>query len=146
DGLSMFQGTYTPDITAFYHYINEGSSGVAIGDLNGDGYPDLLIINATSKTSLGHAVSTPGNTVWLNNGHGSFARFGPRLSDQRAHSIVLADVDGNGTLDAIVASQDGTEIWLNDGNANFTRLTTLTVSDYIGLAVAVGDVNGDGAM
>jgi VCBS repeat-containing protein len=138
--------TFTPDISAFYHYLNDGSSGVAIGDLNGDGYPDLFIINDTSKTVFGHLVSTPGNTVWLNNGHGSFTRSGPKLGNANAHGVVLADVDGNGTLDAVVAADDGVEIWLNDGNGNFTNPTKLQVSDYEVKSVAVGDFNGDGAM
>src|SRR5262249_46846700 len=144
NGYSSYTETYFPDITQFYHYMNEGSSGVAIGDLNGDGYPDLFIINDTSKTSFGHLVSTPGNTVWLNNGRGSFARFGPQLGDQRAHGIALADVNGDGTLDAIVAAQTGTEIYTNDGNGNFTQSAKLQALDDIAIGVAVGDMNGDG--
>ncbi|HXT11777.1 MAG TPA: Ig-like domain-containing protein [Candidatus Angelobacter sp.] len=145
-GYGVYESTFTPNITDFYHYLNDGSAGVAIGDLNGDGYPDMFIINNTSKSSLGHPVSTPGNTVWLNNGHGSFSRSGPKLGNEPANAVVLADVDGNGTLDAIVAADDGTEIWLNDGNGNFTQSTTLKVSDYRAISVAVGDVNGDGSM
>ncbi len=141
---TVYQSTYTPDISAFYHYLNQGSSGVGIGDLNGDGYLDLFIINDTSKTVYNHTVSTPGNTVWLNNGHGSFTRSGPKLGIERAHGIVLADVNGDGALDAVVAAEDGTEIYLNDGNANFSQSARLQVSDDHAQTVVVGDVNGDG--
>lgn len=145
-GGTYYETTYTPDISAFYTYLNDGSSGVGIGDLNGDGYPDLFIINDTSKTFYQHLVSTPGNTVWLNNGRGSFTRSGPKLGVEGAHGVVLADVDGNGTLDAIVAADDGIEIWLNDGNANFTQSARLQISNYGTVSVAVGDVNGDGSV
>lgn len=82
---------------------------ICIGDLNGDKAPDLLI------TSLGEA-----NTVWCNDGNGSFTPgdiiIGSNAPFQRP---VIKDIDNDGRNDVFIANFDGgantysNEIWLN---------------------------------
>src|SRR4030095_9546174 len=61
------------------------------------------------------------------------------------YAVSLGDLDGNGTIDAVVAANDGTEIWFNDGLGSFSRGPNYTAMDFT-LSVAVGDLNGDGAL
>jgi VCBS repeat-containing protein len=130
--------------------INQCSSGVAIGDLNNDGSLDVVLINNSTLGFFGEPVATPGNSVWYNDGQGGMVR-GPTLGSVPAYSVALADVNGDGWLDIIVGALNGIEIWLNNGpRGGFTQAPTLQNRNnnhsYIVPSLAVGDVNGDGAV
>src|SRR5215469_6151100 len=82
--------------------------GAVFADINGDGWPDLLI------STLGNGV-----LVFTNKHDGRFAnasRSAGLLSDYCASALALADVDGNGTLDIYVGNYNKQD--LRD-NANF---------------------------
>lgn len=64
---------------------------VALGDLDGDDDLDAFVANA----ALGGAK----NTVWLNDGQGSFAR-SEQILDY-GQGVALGDLDGDGDLDAV---------------------------------------------
>jgi hypothetical protein len=97
--LGNGDGTFQP--VAFY-----GTGGVltfgsiAVGDLNGDGKPDLLV-NTDCGSNCGHNKVT----VLLGNGDGTFQAgltyatgwYGPR-------SVALADVNRDGKLDMVVVN------------------------------------------
>jgi hypothetical protein len=60
--------------------------------------------------------------------------------------VALADFDGNGALDIVIANGGGQAdtVYGNDGAGNFILIATLDPSN--GQDVAVGDFNGDGNM
>jgi hypothetical protein len=112
--------------------LGEGnSSGVALGDLNGDGFTDAFVANALA------------NEVWLNDGAGFFSSNGQALGESYSNGVALGDLDGDGDLDAVVATLVGdNQVWLNDSSGQFTAGAAFEpLSSY---AVALGDVNGDG--
>lgn len=69
---------------------------LALGDLNGDGAPDVAAC----------ARNSGGMVAWLNDGKGRFTE--QRLEpDQRAMDLRIADVDGDGDQDLLVAGATG---------------------------------------
>jgi sugar lactone lactonase YvrE len=136
DGAGTFQDTQN---------LNNGLAGaqsVALGDLDGDGDVDALVVGAT-------------NRVWLNRGglSGTFTNSSQTFGDgSEAFHVALGDLDRDGDLDAVVtassAIQSTTRVYENDGTARFTdtnvRLGTVSSSGGVTTAVALGDLDGDG--
>ena len=112
---------------------------VALGDLDGDGYPDAFSANSVG----GHEP----NRVWINDGH----TIGTRSTEQRLGNastshIALGDFDNDGDLDAFAANwaNQADQVWINDGTGLFHPGQSLgsTISSH----VALGDINGDGML
>jgi hypothetical protein len=86
------------------------SRGVALGDVDDDGDLDLFVAN-----------DGQGNTVWLNDGSGTFTDSGLSLGSSRSYGAALGDVDGDGDLDAFVANFVGqaNKVWFNNGKGSY---------------------------
>ena len=113
-------------------------NAVAIGDLTGDGIPDVAagqfltegsvsVLAGTGTGSFGPPVSTPAS------------RFGIR-------AVAIGDVDGDGLLDVATGHVDGTVVvLLGDGAGGFSRsLVTHPVDAASALVIA--DATGDGRL
>lgn len=75
--------------------------GLAVGDVDGDGYRDLVVSNAYASPSLRGGIVT----VWYNTGTGAFTdrtEFDP--GGYLTGSCALGDVNGDGALDLAVAN------------------------------------------
>jgi len=69
--------------------------GVAVGDLNEDGFDDLLVLNYGP------------NRVWINHGDGTFSDQSDRwlpTESKWSSSGAIADIDGDGISDAFIAN------------------------------------------
>jgi hypothetical protein len=111
---------------------------VELGHMNAGGDLDLV---AVLSDPVGEGASV---IVYLNDGTGAFPTplSGIAISDD-PRDLKLADVDGDGDLDALTAHPGmAVEILLNDGAGNLSSPTTLPVTGQpSGLAVA--DFDGD---
>ncbi len=110
------------------------SSGTIIAvDVNGDGWPDLLIAPGTGTVS----------TVLLNNGNGTFSMGTPPTTKMTASSFVAGDFNNDGKVDLAAVEGKQIEILLNKGAGTFTSGQILALSGSSGAAVA-GDFDNDG--
>ncbi|HEY6464384.1 MAG TPA: VCBS repeat-containing protein, partial [Candidatus Acidoferrales bacterium] len=111
-------------------------TGVATGDLNGDGNVDWVVSNGGS------------NDVWvyLERGDGTAAlpTIVP-LAGQSPTAVALTDLRGIGILDLVVTEADSStvEVLLGNGDGTFGQGTLYSTPDPPS-AVAVADFNGDG--
>jgi VCBS repeat-containing protein len=113
-------------------------TSVAVGDVNGDGKPDLAVANADSANV----------SVLLGTGTGSFGTRTNFLAGSTPSSVALGDVNGDGKLDLAVANQvpAGTvSVLLGTGTGSFGTRTSFPVGNSPS-SVAVGDFNGDGKL
>jgi enediyne biosynthesis protein E4 len=119
------------------HYLN--GSGVAAGDINGDGLVDLYFAGLTAS-----------NRLYKNLGGMKFED----ITDQAgvAHEgyystgTVFSDVNGNGHLDLLVTSMNGENtLYINDGDGNFKRADNSGLGSAKGsMTMALADLTGNG--
>ncbi len=125
----------TPSFRAV-DYVVAGSnfSSIAIGDISGDGKPDLAVI------------SDQGVNLLVNNGDGSFQV--PMTNPHLAGSprLLMGDVNGDGKIDlaAIFAAGVGASVMINAGNGTFGAPMNYSVATQAD-SIALGDLDGDGA-
>jgi hypothetical protein len=139
-GVAALFETSAPSFAAARNYATgRGPGSVAIGDLNGDGKPDLAVWNASA-----HTVS-----ILLNGGDGSFeARRDYQAGGRGANwggSVAIADLNGDGRPDLATAnaSASSASVLLNRGDGSFEAGRDYATGRQP-LSVAIGDLNGDG--
>jgi hypothetical protein len=120
-------------------FVATGPYGIAVADFNGDGKPDIVTANNNAATQ---SVS-----VLIGNGDGSFQAQRTFGTGYGPFSVSVADVNGDGKLDLVVANRSSytLSVLLGNGNGTFQSQTTYTTGSQPS-SVAVGDVNGDGRM
>src|SRR5450631_3643931 len=107
-------------ILYYLYYYNGG--GVAIGDINNDGLPDIYF----TANSNGH------NKLYLNKGNFEFEditeKAGVAGTSDWCTGVTMADVNGDGLLDIYVCAvanthglQGRNELFINNGNGTFTE-------------------------
>jgi hypothetical protein len=134
--LGNGDGTFQSPAT---YLCGGGGHSVAVADVNGDGKPDAVVANFD-------AVSGPVG-VLLGNGDGSFQPV--VLYDSggvNPWSVAVADVNGDGKPDLLVANRYSRNIGvlLGNGDGTFRRAVTYNSGGNWAVSVAVADVNGDG--
>ncbi len=115
-------------------------SGVALGDVDGDGWVDIYLAR----------IEGP-NALYRNLGNWRFeevaAERGVAADDRFSTGAVLADVDGDSDLDLLLTALGGpNSLFLNDGTGHFTELRGGAGLDsgQGSTTMALADVDGDG--
>ncbi len=114
--------------------LSSAASGVALADLNGDGYADLLASNRDKSTM----------TVLLGKGNGTFVLRGAPYVGDGPESLVVTDLNLDGRPDVVLPcfAQGRVSVLMGIGNGDFQPAVFYKTADapYI---LGVGDVNGD---
>jgi hypothetical protein len=111
------------------------TQSVVIGDVNGDGRPDLLL------------GTLAGVLLYLNDGSGDPFDTLPAFllgTAVAAQALALADVDGDGDLDVVVGRVGATVLLRNDGAGRFAEVAVALGSGA--RSIGVGQVVGSAAV
>ena len=107
-----------------------GPYALALGDVNGDGKPDLVITN-----SFPYSASS-GVGVLLGNGNGTFQAQQTFGGGSQPTFLALVDVNGDGKPDLIFANRvsDDISVLLASGNGDFTDQVYTIPADHFTFA------------
>ena len=125
-----------------------GSSASTAGDINGDGYGDIIVGEPDFNGGQGRAViylsnagAAPATFDWSASGISANSNFGKSVA-------TAGDVNGDGFSDVIVGSPGSNSVSIYLGSASGLMATAITIDSsggMFGYAVApAGDVNADG--
>jgi hypothetical protein len=117
---------------------------VAIGDLNGDGHPDLAIANAPTITS--ENTGRDGLYILLGDGAGHFhpLKGAPFATGKSPSRIAIGDLNGDGINDIAVTNyNDKTITVFYLGKAGVTGTSTFAVGNHPD-GICIRDFNKDG--
>jgi hypothetical protein len=119
--------------------------GVAIGDVNGDGKPDLAVINSPASTT--DRTGKNGLTILLGDGTGKFTmtKASPYEAGKIPNRVAIGDVNGDGVNDIVTSDNDSNRIYLFLMNRNGSTSSSCSIA--VGnhpKGVAIADLNGDG--
>jgi len=136
-------GTLAAPATLYTNPRGGSLGSLAVGDLNGDGLPDVAFADDHAVTVLFHGPATDPPAV--GNPLDVFAN--TRIGEIPA--IAIADLDGDGRNDLAITDPDGNSLVVllqsHDMAGEFlpsARFGALPVDE--GMAITVGDLNGDG--
>lgn len=145
DFINTVEETKELNMLTFRNFFNGG--GVAVGDINNDGLPDLYF------TSNQHE-----NKLYLNKGNLRFeditAKAGVAGGKAWATGVSMADVNADGLLDIYVCNvgnlgggQNENELFINNGDLTFTEKASVYNLDNAGFSTHAAffdyDMDGD---
>lgn len=126
-----------------YDSGGQGATSVVVADVNGDGKPDLLVADYCSSNGCPNGEVG----VLLGNGDGTFqAAVIYGSGGGPASSLAVADVNGDGKPDLLVANwfSNAVGVLLGNGDGSFQPAVSYGSGGGLADSVAVADVNGDG--
>jgi len=149
--LGNGDGRLLPAVT--YNSGGIYATGLAVGDLNADGKPDIVVVNC-GNASGNQCIGPGGNAgILFGNGNGTFQ---PVVSIALggggfgAIAAAIADINADGKNDIVVAGDcsDGGcgGVLLGNGDGTFGQEMPFRSGGLIAFSLAVGDVNRDGKL
>jgi len=115
-------------------------AGVASGDIDGDGLPDLFFASVEHPAALYHNARGFRFTDIT-------ASSGIDTKDLATTSATFADLDGDAHLDLVVGTKGGPlKLWKGDGAGHFSDVTGASGlrGGYAATTMTIADVDGDG--
>jgi hypothetical protein len=144
--LNNKNGTFASAAT---YTVGKQPYQVAIGDLNGDGYPDLAVTNYTTGGSAGSV------TILFGSASGTFTVSGTTLATcATPYGVAIGDFKHNGFPSVAVTcyTTSQLEVFPNNGNGTFGSPYIYTVFNSLNslvpnpASIVVGDFNRDGKL
>jgi hypothetical protein len=147
--LGNGNGTFNTQTTYSVSLLSSSTTAIKMGDFNGDGIQDLVVVGTRNAGGAGLVEILQGD------GDGAFSNVtasGIAVGDGPS-SVVTGDFNGDGNLDFAVAnlSDNTISVMRGDGSGNtFTAASGSPFSTTGGTtnpaAMAVADFNGDGRL
>jgi hypothetical protein len=118
-----------------YYQMGNGPNDLALADINGDDYPDLITVNSLEANFY----------VRMNDGYGNFLDRTQHSISYTSRSLQVADVDGINGPDVIICSSNNhavTIMYNLDGLGNFGNEVNIPVG-WSPYTLALADFNND---
>jgi hypothetical protein len=138
--LGKGNGAFQSPVT--YRSGGQVAVSIAVADVNGDGKLDLLVANQSGEDNGDGLVA-----VLFGRGDGTFqAPVTYDAGDSVTSSLAVADFNGDGKADLVVANSGHATVTvlLGNGDGTFQGAVVYGAGGDIPAAVAVADLNGDG--
>jgi hypothetical protein len=144
--VSIFHNTGTPGgplsfAPSLEFGVGAAPESIAVGDLDGDGKPDLVAGNYNDGTiSILHNTSSSGSV--------SLTVSSPISAGSSPQAVTISDLDGDGKPDVVLANFGDADISIYHNNSTSGTITLATqvtyTTDYDPFAIAAVDMDGDG--
>lgn len=134
--VSVFIGSGSGHFSPPVNYpANSSPVAVAVGQLDGDGIPDVVVTNLNSNVI----------SVLKGTGGGALGAPATYATAVGPTAVVLSDVNGDSNLDALVACRNSNvvSVLLGNGIGGFGAATNFSVATFP-VSVVVADFNNDG--
>ena len=141
DGVDVYLGNGDGTLAApGFYATGDTAESLALGDVDGDGDVDIVTSNFGLFGGTGDSIS-----LLRNNGDGTFAPQEETPVGSNPQDIELADIDGDGNLDVVLALETANTVVVltNDGMGGFGSPAG-TPAGTLPYELAVGDLDGNG--
>jgi hypothetical protein len=137
-GIAALSASSAPSFAAPRSYPTGSEPySVAIGDLNGDGKPELVTANGRYETNT--------ISVLANRGDGTFRAKLDYATGLGPESVAIGDLNGDGKAELATANvaANSVSLFFNRGDGTFQAKRDYATGSGP-FSVAIGDLNGDG--
>lgn len=133
------------------YIIETPSGGVAILDYDGDGLPDIYLLNGSTQAALQGKERPPRAALFRNRGNWQFEDVTEKAgvaNERWGMGVAVGDYDNDGDPDMFVGNYGVSRLYRNNGNGTFTD-----VAEQLGVArrgwstgATFGDYDRDGRL
>ena len=123
-------------------------SGGAFLDADGDGWPDIILVNSKDWAPRGRKSTS---ALYHNNGNGTFTNITPGSGldvEMYGIGVAVGDYDNDGRPDVYITALEGDRLFHNEGKGKFRDVTTAVgiANASFGTSAAFLDYDKDGKL
>jgi len=131
------------------YIVDVSGSGVAILDYDNDGWPDIYLVNGSTKAALDGREKPPRAALFHNNRDGRFTDVTERAgvgNERWGQGVAVGDFDNDGWPDLYVTNFGKNRLYHNNHDGTFTDIAEKAgvALDGWSTGATFGDYDGDG--
>jgi hypothetical protein len=133
--LGNGNGTFQSPVT---YGLANGAGSVVVGDVNGDGRPDLVVATGCGNCGPGQV------SILLGNGNGTFQAPVSYSTGNNFGPVAIGDLNRDGHLDVVAVGPQTVSVMLGKGDGTFGAPVMYGTGGSQATSVAIADINRDG--